>query len=204
MTSSLDFHVIESLQDPIYDSWLDLYQKAFPLSEQMLVSWHNAALRNKGGDEHLLAALGRDEEFLGMARYDVYPESRAAVLWYMAVVPEARDRGIGSQLYQHIFSQIRAETGLRGLFFEVEDPGVAHDDEERRDSERRIRFYQRNGASILRGISYLQSVEWQPPITMLIMVHAPDSLDAEEAFGMAVEVFDGAPEKTGELRLESG
>ena len=59
MTSELSFQEILSLDDRLYDPWLDLYQAAFPLDEQVRVSEHNQVLRNKKSGkskhQHLLA-----------------------------------------------------------------------------------------------------------------------------------------------------
>ena len=113
MTPDLTFHEIVSLDDGIYDAWLDLYQTAFPLNEQMRVSAHNQVLRGKqqgaSADRHLLAALDATGHLVSMARYDVLRACQAAALWYLAVVPRLRSQGIGSRLYLHILERLRSE-----------------------------------------------------------------------------------------------
>lgn len=207
MITDLQFHEIVSLNDELYDPWLDLYQTAFPLNEQMRVSDHNRVLRSKAKgkakEEHLLAALDREGKLVAMARYDDLPECRAAALWYMAVVPGLRSKGIGSRLYQHILQQLgAAQPAAEALLLEVETPELTHTPKERELAVKRIAFYQRNGAKLLRGIDYTQSVGWQPPVRMSIMVHPLHAMAADEAFRLAECLFEDSLQQAGPLALE--
>jgi len=204
VTFALHFHEIVSLSDSLYDPWLDLYQTAFPLNEQMLVSAHNKILRDKGDglhpDQHFLAALDTQQKLLAMARYDLMRECQAAILWYLAVRTDERSQGIGGQVYQYIMQHARREyPSLRALTYEVEDPDVT---QEREWALRRIAFYQRNGARLLEGIHYDQAVGWQPPVSMKIMVHPYEEMNAEQAFILAKRVYGDALQKVGPLILD--
>ena len=188
--AGLVFHEIGSLEDPLYDSWLDLYQQSFPVDEQMLISRHNQAIRAKTGIEHIVAALDRSGVLAAIARYDLIPEAGAAALWYLAVSPEDRSKGYGSAFYGEIRRRIQAQSSaVRVVFIEVEDPKAAKPAQRSRDSERRIAFYLRNGARLIEGIKYEQSVGWQPPIPMRLMVHQFEPSATSELMRMARAVF---------------
>lgn len=207
MIEGLRFHEILSLGDELYDAFLDLYQISFPLNEQMLVSDHNRVLRGKeegrSRHQHLLAALDGERVLVGMARYDLIAECRAAVLWYLAVHPDARCKGIGSAFYAEIARRVRLEgPSIRALAFEVQDPEETQSPEERDLAIRRIEFYRRNGAQRLCGIHYTQSVGWQPPVPMHIMVHLWAPTDLEDVFQLSKCLFGNAVQRVKPLSLE--
>lgn len=80
-----------------------------------------------------------------------------ALLDYFAVIPELRDRGIGSEFLRGLRGNVSAK---RGMFIEAESPDAAKSEQERQVRERRIRFYLSNGAEqtnsgcLLFGVDY--------------------------------------------------
>ena len=109
---------------------------------------------------------------------------------------------MGTAVYQMLQTRIRTEQpAVRALFFEVQDPGFCDLPEEAQDAHRRIAFYKRNGALELCGIDYTQSVGWQPPLPMRIMVHCYESLEAMEVFALATQVFGAELKQKGTLEL---
>lgn len=189
---SLAFHDIVSLDDPRYDDYLDLYQKSFPLPEQELVSRHNrilrARMRGETPAQHLFVAVGPDGRTAGMARYEL--ARRAGLLWYLAVREEARGGGLGTAMYAEVIRRVPdTQPDAAALVYEVEAPedGAAGE-----TARRRIGFYQRNGGLLLSGVRYVQSVGWQPPLEMCLMVHPLRPLDANQAFALCSEVFGEA------------
>jgi GNAT superfamily N-acetyltransferase len=81
----------------------------------------------------------------------------AAFLEYLAVARPMRSMGAGGRLLHHLRQALAGETAAggtvaEGLLLEVERPEDS-EGEERATRERRLRFYQRNGATVLRGIS---------------------------------------------------
>ena len=204
---SYRLHEILSLEDELYDPFLDLYQTAFPLNEQMLVSEHNAVLRGRaqGKSEgmHFFAALNAQDQFVGLARYDILRPSRVAVLWYLAVTPECRSKGVGSWLYQEIHNRIQSEEpAVSLLLLEVEDPEKARAPEERALATRRIAFYKRHNTRLLCGIEHIQTVTWQPPLPMLLMAYLYRPLEAEDVFQHAKGVFGEQLRQVAPLTLE--
>lgn len=202
----MTYRDITTLDDPLYDDYLDLYQKAFPLNEQMLVSDFNRALRRnvleEPTDQRLVAAVASDGNLAGMARYSIDAISNAGVLWYLAVSEDSRGLGTGSGFYAEIVRRLTEELpGLAALVFEVERPDCAGSPEDAVLAERRIRFYQRNGARLLCGVDYVQSTGWQPDVPMHLMVHSFSAKSPEEAFNVCSVVFGNSLRQTGTLSL---
>lgn len=176
---------IRRLTDPadsLLPAWLALYERAFPPEERVPVEEHLRELR-PDSDAVLLAAQDEGGKLLGLARYDLY--EHAAYLYYLAVDETVRSLGLGSAIYQEILR--RLDPGLTGMVFEVERPDHAADPEL---AGRRIRFYQRLGAKLLRGIDYLQEIPGQPPVPMHLMLHPFRPLTPEQALSLAEELFD--------------
>ncbi|MBN2394523.1 MAG: GNAT family N-acetyltransferase [Anaerolineae bacterium] len=188
---NLQITEIADLNDDLLIPWLDLYETAFPPTERMLVSFYLRLLREKREgmhpDHHLLA-VQRESVFVGLAHYVVIAEQKLVWLWMFAVTPEARNHGIGAAMYEEIVRRLPDWT--IAILIEVERPDLAQTEAERELAERRIAFYRRQGALLLEGVHYVQSVgPHQPPLPMHVMVHPLVPLDAETAFRLACAVF---------------
>lgn len=204
---------LTSLQDPAVPIVFDIYQKSFPVIEQMLISFFWRILRDKeqGGAaqyhfEVLCEGEGESEVIAGFALYEIDPdEPEGGYLWYIAANPDLRGAGVGKMLYSHVATQVEA-AGARALFFEIEtyDDAFAHHGQEAADyAEWRKAWYKRQGALELKGTHYLCGVDWQPAIPMQVMVHPFDSdLNPEEALVIAHDVVDESIEQVGDLSLE--
>lgn len=178
---------------PLFLAWLDLWETAFPPHERPLVTFYLRLLAAKArGEEdrhHILAILGADRQFLGMAHYAIIPELDAGFLAYLATVPAARNQGLGTLAYGEIVRRLRA-AGLRALVYEVELPTEAGSDESAALAERRIDFYHRQGARMLLGVQYWQDVgPHQPRTPMQVMMHPLRAMTAEQAFALAAQIF---------------
>jgi hypothetical protein len=84
----------------------------------------------------------------GFTKLTQLKKTKTYLMEYLAVETRSRNRGIGKKILQFIKKDLRAVKGL-GLILEVEPPEVAGG-EEREIRLRRIRFYQRNGALMVR------------------------------------------------------
>lgn len=198
-------HELSRLDDPLLLPWLDLYETSFPPNEKVLVSDHLRVLHRKaqgeGQGETLLAAVDPAGTLGAMARYEVCRDPDVAWLWYLAVRPELRNRGLGAWIYRHLLGEIAA-AGLEAALFEVEIPTLAHSEEERRFAERRIHFYRRLGAFLVEGIDYEQSVGSHcPPTPMHLMVHPFRQHTADEWFDLLDRATGGSVRRTGRLAL---
>lgn len=191
--SSISFYEIKYLADDLLLPWLDLYEISFSPHEKILVSSFLRNLKQKEQNPEdqscFLAALDELKELVGMGYYEVIPDPKAGLLWYLAISPNRRGSGLGAQFYQEIARRVQA-AGCQVLIFEVEKPELMPTDEERKIASRRIQFYQRQGARLLNGIEYVQMVgPHQPPTPMHLMVQLFSELSAAEAAWRASKIF---------------
>ncbi len=200
-TAALTLRDITDLEDPDFSDWLDLYETAFPPGEKLLVSTLLKYLnRISSGEEtalHMSVLQNTSTSFVGMMVYEARPENEIATLWYFAIKPSERNKGMGTVAYQELLKHLDPAV-YRALVFEVEIPSKENAEE----ATRRIAFYRRQGALMLEGIEYWQHIGWHhPPTLMHIMVHPIQPLDPEQAFALAQNVFGDAVQRRGELRL---
>ncbi len=210
--------------DPLLLPWLDLYETAFPPGERVLVSRVLNVLheqqRGIHRGTHLLAAVETENAeleskdapsslltshfFRGLIFDYEPPANQAAFLWYLAVVPGLRGQGLGSWLYGQVLA--RLDPSVRAMIFDLEDPCEMHTPQEKDLARRRIAFYRRQGARLLGGIRYLQTVgTHMPPIPLLLMAHPIQEISPQEAFDLAEGEFGGSIlQQVGELRWEEG
>ncbi|NLL80210.1 MAG: hypothetical protein GX234_10600 [Clostridiales bacterium] len=98
-----------------------------------------------------------DRYLAGYALFVCSPALSGALLDYYAVLPQYRNDGIGGLGLSLLQKQF---TDTSGIYIESENPAYAHTDAEREIQNRRIGFYERNGAkktgakSRLFGVSY--------------------------------------------------
>jgi GNAT superfamily N-acetyltransferase len=124
----------------------EIYEASFPADERddtaVLVA------RILDGERDCYLATG-DDQLLGFAvvlPLEGYP---VAFLEYLAVASAARNGGIGSHILKRMRRDLAATSD--GTLFEVDPPQDADDGGERDLRERRIAFYQRNGAALVAG-----------------------------------------------------
>lgn len=190
--SDVRYHEVISVDDPLLPDWLALYETAFPANERVLCATWLRILSAKGAgeqqDQHLLAAVC-EGQLAGLASYATRPDVGAAHLQYLATVPELRSQGIGAALYGEVVRRVRADCpSARGMVIEVESPReVSTEDPEM--ALRRIGFYKRQGARVLSGIEYWQSVPGHRAIRMCLMVHAFGEMSPAEGLELAQAVL---------------
>jgi hypothetical protein len=194
------FHEIVDPADPLFDSfWLPLYRSAFPDDERVPEDEHVAALAAQ--DEHVVVGMDGDQP-VSMARFDVIAESSAGpygYLMYMAVADAAISRGHGQQMFGEILRRLAGSAHApRLLIFEVQRPELDQSIEPHQSADRRIDFYRRLGAHVLKGVDYVQHVPGQPGVPMLIMARPlTDDVTATEALGVAQHLFESDLSVTG-------
>jgi len=163
-------------------------------------------LKGKGEREkcpyRLLAAIDNQQNFVGMALYELNSRISCTILWYLAITPKNRGRGFGRWFYQEIISQVE-KAGNQAMLIEIEIPEKALSMERKVQSERRIRFYRGNGAKLFNGIFYTQSVgPHQPDTQMHLMIHPFENLEPKQAFAIAKKQFKQHLRKVGPINLE--
>jgi ribosomal protein S18 acetylase RimI-like enzyme len=206
MSESLKFVEVTDINDGLLLHWLDLYEASFPPEEKVPVSWFLNLLKLKANgerqDSHIVAALTPENHVVGLLRFDIERDINALYLWYIAVDPAQRNRGIGTECFAEVLRQAKQEI-KRAVIFEVEIPEEFTDYERIDCAERRIEFYRRQGAHLLKGIRYVHSVgHYQPEILMHIMVCPLLPLTPVEAFEIAKALFEDGVTQIGQLVLE--
>jgi GNAT superfamily N-acetyltransferase len=186
---------IRELRDPDTDfarQAFAIYEESFPDEERDPVENIVSAMRRRSAED---PPLDRVRHFwivvnkgvvAGLAMFTYYRDLRLAFLPYMAVRPDLRGHGYGSVLFQRLVEQLPHdakelggdEADAWGVCFEVERPDAdSLDETERRTRERRIRFYQRNGARMLRQVRFIAPPlgEGLPPVPYYLMFRPVDS-----------------------------
>ena len=195
---------LKGVQDDLMIPWLELYEQAFPARERILVADILSLWRNPTSLQHeyLLGVLDPEKNFAGLVWYSTRPEYGLALLWYLAVQPHLRSRGVGAQIYQYVVSQLNPRE-YSALIYEVEIPEEAETPEQADFARSRIEFYRRNGGMLLNGIHYEREVgSHAAPIPMHLMVHPLSAITAEQAFALCRSVLGDAISQTGVLTLD--
>ena len=114
-----------------------LYRTAFPRNERkpFAVIWE----KSRSGQMELLAV--EQDGFCGLVITILYKD--IVLLDYFAIEPSCRGNGIGTA----VLALLQERYPDKRLLLEIEDPTLPCDNREER--ERRLRFYQRNGMSVM-------------------------------------------------------
>ena len=104
------------------------------------------------------------------------PAERFALLEYMAVAPEQRNRGVGSQLFQQTVKRaVTPEGRAPPILLEVDSDREACGDQHIR--ARRQQFYRRLGCLRVSGLHYILPLSGQGPAPeMDLMVYSAEPL----------------------------
>jgi GNAT superfamily N-acetyltransferase len=162
-----DLIELTEIHSEIAHQAFDLYAASFPPAERVPVeAIKDSILRREQNDQpsditsHFLIAV-REAKVLGLASYAYYGSTRLGFLFYLAVDPVLRGQGWGAWLLQKINARLSQDASAvagpppRGLMWEVERPLDAETPAEQEIRQRRIHFYQRNGAVLLDQIDFL-------------------------------------------------
>jgi hypothetical protein len=177
---------IVELTDPdsdLVEQSLALYETAFPVEERSPLEYlyEDMRWRAQGNHQpdhvrHFLAAVGSGR-LNGICMYSYYRDYRLAFLGYLATPSELRGNGLGGWFLKRTVSLLSADAELLGglpplgMCWEVERPLDTIDPLERDLRERRIQFYQRNGAILLKDIRLTAPPlgEGLPPVDYYLM-----------------------------------
>ena len=161
---------ISNLEVKNYPDFLTLYNQAFPpeqrrsyRDEQHLARF----IKEKGGKFHAIAAKDGDL-FLGFLSYWTF--QGYVYIEHFAVNIEHRGKNIGTTMLQHVIKTVSPN-----ILIEVEHPDT-------KESEDRIRFYERNGFRKREEIDYTQP-PYSPelaPVSLLLMTHGDVKLSGKD------------------------
>jgi GNAT superfamily N-acetyltransferase len=176
----VEFHKLET---DLIQQAISLYQEAFPIEERAPIDYflsESSALspdeQPKNHQTHFWVAL-QDQRVAGLSVYTYFNSYRMGFLFYLATQPELRGRGLGAWLLTKTVELCQEDAALLGtlpalgLVFEVERPGLADNPEEQKIRQRRISFYQRNGAILMDEIDLVTPPisEGLPPVSYHVM-----------------------------------
>jgi GNAT superfamily N-acetyltransferase len=175
-----DIRDIVDLDTPLGQEALAIYEQAFPEAERDSVENIAASLKNTAPEtdvSHFRVLLDQGA-VVGFSYFSSYKEYYLGYLKFIAVRAELRGKRYGPVLLQDALRQLRIDgrraTGwpYLGLILEVERPEAAENEEVRALRERRIKFYQRNGAVLLENLNYVAPsvAPGQPSLPFHLMV----------------------------------
>lgn len=147
-----------------FDAAMRIYEEAFPSRERQLR--RVIEKRVTTGSEHLwVGKEGGKVVFMSL----VFPLSGVdyLLLDYMAVSEDMRGKGIGMSFIEMLAHKV-VSSG-KSVVLEVEDPSSGDNVNQRK---RRITFYRRSGAKMLKGMKYLlPPLDGTKPTDMLLFAY---------------------------------
>jgi GNAT superfamily N-acetyltransferase len=147
-TGDLSFQRITQPDVRIWNAVEPIYTSSFPLNEQVPFPFLMRMIEH-GWKTLFTAASGG--EILGFATTSALAHKHLHFLSYLAVDTSKRSRGAGGQLFRFVLEDLRHSDGVSELIWEVERV-LSKDPEEKRAQERRIAFYEKNGAVLLDAV----------------------------------------------------
>ena len=173
----IEIHQITTGSEELMAKIGSLYEKSFPQEELRPFERIREELVSPNGDRltRLIAAVDGDG-VPGISIFALFPEASLGYLWYLCVDPNTRGSGIGGRLYRESLDLLSRDAndlgkGLKGMIFEVERLTTeAH--AVYGDPFRRVRFYQRLGARLIKGYDYHQpAIPPHGPVPLQLMFH---------------------------------
>jgi GNAT superfamily N-acetyltransferase len=175
-----DIRSVDDLDIPLAREALAIYEQAFPEAERDPIEHIAAALKNADPETAVshFRVLVDEGAVVGFTYFSSYKEYYLGYLKFIAVRAELRGKRYGPVLLKDALRQLRLDgrraTGwpYLGLILEVERPETAENAEERALRERRIGFYQRNGAVMIENLDYVAPpvAPGQPSLPFHLMV----------------------------------
>lgn len=153
-----------------FDDAMKIYLDSIPAHERQDITLIRERINNK--IERMFIGFDSEEIVLVVLVFPI--KNTDFILFdYMAVKENHRNKGIGSQFLEKIFEF----KGLSDKIFigEVEDPKYGKNRELRK---RRVNFYRRNGAKILKNVNYLlPPLSGNDPTKMILMIFSKVKID---------------------------
>jgi GNAT superfamily N-acetyltransferase len=200
-------HLLELSQteSEIINQALALYVASFPPAERAPAEGIAASIQRvkevdvrTGYVPHHFAAL-QDGQVTGISFYGYFCQERLGFLYYLAVNPALRGQGLGGWLFRRTAAQLSEDASAcrneppRGLVWEVERPADAEMPDERSLRQRRIQFYERQGALLLQGLDFLAPPlgDGLPPVMYHIMFLPSPGFDGDPSTrSFRIDVLD--------------
>lgn len=149
----LTFYRAEHLDGSFLDALNVIYTISFPPGERVEFSKLISDIHSKRHEIYLVQ--NEQSKLIGFAILALLLSSKVWFGEYIAIAPDYRNQGIGSELIKFITKDLKERTNAAGLIFEVETEDEG-DDEEKDLRQRRIAFYKRLGANIINCVQDYQ------------------------------------------------
>lgn len=173
MTDLDQVEQLNSCGGPTFREFYEIYAASIAAREQKPEAWICAMVRAPEYRVWLMKGAGRID---GFSILFLPPAEGFALLEYMAVAPERRNRGVGSELFKQTIERAVMPEG-RGLpiLLEVDsDREVCGDQQVRK---RRQQFYRRLGCDRISGLHYILPLPGQGPAPeMDLLVYSAEPL----------------------------
>jgi GNAT superfamily N-acetyltransferase len=171
MTDLDQVEQLKSCGGPSFRELYEIYAASIVAREQKPEAWICAMIRAPEYRVWVMKGAGRVK---GFSILFLPPAERFALLEYMAVAPERRNRGVGSELFKQTVE--RAVTPEdRPILLEVDSDREACDDQQIRT--RRQQFYRRLGCVRISGLHYILPLSGHGPAPeMDLMVYSAEPL----------------------------
>jgi len=159
---------LQSCSGSMFRELYEIYAASIAVREQKPEAWICAMVR---APDHWVGVMKDAGHVKGFSILFLPPAERFALLEYMAVTPERRNRGLGSAL----FKQTVAPHASLPILLEVDSDREASADRGLRT--RRQQFYRRLGCMRVSGLHYILPLPGQGPVPeMDVMLYSAEPL----------------------------
>ncbi len=163
MIQMATFDMVKDTNSEEFTQAMIIFTESIPTAERQSVE----AIKERvsiGREELYVASIDGEVAFMAL----LYPleDTQFVLLDYLAVKEKHRKHGLGSEFLKNVFKIGGLKNKL--LICEVEDPKTGTDQETR---QRRVYFYRKNGAKILKNVRYiLPPLQGNTPTEMILLV----------------------------------
>jgi GNAT superfamily N-acetyltransferase len=165
---------LRSCDEPAFRELYEIYAAAIVARERKPEKWICAMVRSPEYGVWVMKRGGGGGRVTGFSILFLPSGGRFALLEYMAVAADERNRGIGSELFKQSMRQaIPPERRSVPVVLEIDSDREAGDDQQIRT--RRQRFYRRLGCVQISGLHYILPLpgEGAPPEMDLMVYSTP-------------------------------
>ncbi|MED1665554.1 GNAT family N-acetyltransferase [Brevibacillus laterosporus] len=164
------WHDIKDIESPLIPHALDLYEQMFTEDLREPNDILLKGLTNKGPTApdtfHLLVGTNENQQVVAVSTFHYLATWNLGFIVYMMVNPAIQSGGVGSKMMSKIEKILQEDAQkhdakLTGFVLETEREEDAHDEEEQILTQRRLRFFNRNGLVPVKGIPYKQPPLWE-------------------------------------------
>ena len=173
MTDLDQLEQLKSCDGPAFRELYGIYAVSIAARERKSEAWICAMVR---GPEYRVCVLKGAGRIQGFSILFLPPAERFALLEYMAVAPERRNRGVGSELFKQTMERaVTPEDRSLPILLEVDSDREACGDQQTRT--RRQQFYRRLGCVRIAGLHYILPLPGVGPVPeMDLMLYSAEPL----------------------------